>query len=138
VSGTWRASIREDGTGILEHDPSGNSVHLLEGGKVSDGYHTFDELYRHRMLLTAALFNAWAAKGAARLNVHKSRLHSNGSGIAGYFVVMAQLPTGQISYHYPDADWDLFRIPERDRATDWDGHTSAEAADRIEQFLRGA
>ena len=42
-------------------------------GQVSDGYHTFDELYEFRKLYNAALFNEWAALGL--YSVHKSVRH---------------------------------------------------------------
>ena len=48
----------------------------------------------------------------------------------GWFIVMADLPTGQISNHYEMKDWNLFQIPEIDKAPEWDGHTPQEAAKR--------
>lgn len=106
---------------------------------VSDGYHTFGELYRHRMLLNAALFTNWAAYGHESFEVHKSLLHHDGEAPfgGGWFIVVAQLPTGQISYHYQLEHWDLFSILERERAAPWDGHSSEQAADRLQRFLEG-
>lgn len=111
-------------------------------GDVSDGFHTFAELYRHRMLLNAALFNAWANAAEWGLDgtvngVHKSLLHSDGAAPfgGGWFIVVAQLPTGQVSYHYPLEHWDLFDVPEQERAAVWDGHTAEQAADRLHRFL---
>lgn len=107
-------------------------------GKISDGYHTFDELYRYRMLYNAAFFNALAKDGS--IKTCKSRRHSNGEKCFGsddWFIVMAILPTGQISNHYESEYWDLFNIPERGIAFDYDGHTPNEAADRIERYLKG-
>lgn len=112
-------------------------------GTTTDGYHTFDELYRHRMLLTAALFGVmdtldehFLSGRGHPFNVHKSRLHSDGTMFeGGWFIVVAQLPTGQISYHYLLEHWDLFDIPERERAAAWDGHTSEQAADRLQEWL---
>jgi len=103
-------------------------------GQTSDGYHTFDELYRCRMLLAAALLNLWAALDKGE--VYKSRLHHDGTMFDGMFKVAAQLPTGEISYHFEAEHWDLFQIPERDRADEWDGHTAVDVADRLEAFLR--
>lgn len=54
----------------------------------------------------------------------------------GWFIVMAELPTGQISNHYENRYWELFNIPELDTAWEWDGHTPNEAADRIESYLK--
>lgn len=110
----------------------------------SDGYHTFRELYRYRLLYNAALFNEWARQDAEtnRLEecfaVHKSERHSDGELAfgGGWFMVVAHLPTGQITNHYAMADWDLFKVPIRERAAKWDGHTPADVADRLERFLR--
>lgn len=107
------------------------------GGQTSDGHHTFDELYRFRLLYNAALFNEW--EKVQGYGVHKSWRHSDGEPCfgGGWFVVMATLPTGQISNHYPAEAWTLFEIEERDRAGEWDGHTAADVAARLEQLLRG-
>lgn len=104
-------------------------------GRVSDGYHTFNELYLYRKLYNAALFNEWAKSGL--YEVHKSLRHSDGELCfgGGWFVVSATLPTGQVSNHYKDSDFHLFSVPERERAMEWDGHTPAIAADRIHSFL---
>ena len=41
---------------------------------------------------------------------------------------------GQISNHYRIEDWNLFNIPERWKADEWDGHTPVEAANRLYKF----
>lgn len=106
-------------------------------GDVSDGYHTFDELYRYRMLYNAAFFNE--SKNYRGTGTHKSWRHSDGEKCfgGGWFVVMTNLPTGQISNHYEAKHWDLFKIPEQKLANEWDGHTPQEAAERLEKYLRG-
>lgn len=101
------------------------------GENTSDGYHTFKELYEFRLLYNAALFNAWAAQG--KYSTYKSKLHSDGEipfG-GGWFIVGAQLSTGQISNHYELKDWDLFQIDEVERAPEWDGHTPQDVAKRL-------
>lgn len=40
---------------------------------ISDGYHTFKELYEFRKLYNAALFNEWAENG--KIEVYKSKRH---------------------------------------------------------------
>ena len=101
-------------------------------GEVSDGYHTFNELYYYRLLYNAAFFNLLPKEW-----VHKSKRHHNGEECfgGGWFIVMANLPTGQISNHYELKDWDLFQIPEKIIADEWDGHTPQEAADRLHKYL---
>jgi hypothetical protein len=100
-------------------------------GETSDGYHTFNELYEFRKLYNAALFNEWAEQG--KHGTHKSWHHSDGEDCfgGGWFIVMAELPTGQISNHYEAQDWDLFQVPEREAANLWDGHTPADVVDRL-------
>lgn len=104
-------------------------------GEVSDGYHTFNELYEYRMLYNAALFNEFAKQGL--YDVHKSRKHSDGEypfGDSNWFIVMAELPTGQISNHYEMKDWDKFQIPEKPVANKWDEHSPRDVADRLTSF----
>lgn len=106
-------------------------------GEVSDGYHSFNELYRYRMLYNAAFFNDLAKN--EQVEVCKSRRHSDGEKCFGsddWFIVMAMLPTGQVSNHYESKYWNLFDIPERETAFEYDGHTPNEAADRIEEYLK--
>lgn len=107
-------------------------------GSTSDGYHTFDELYDYRRAYNAALFNAWSFLGYH--GVHKSWRHSDGELAfgGGWFIVVAQLPTGQISNHYKAEYWDLFQIEERETPDTYDGHTPQIALDRLLQFVSGA
>lgn len=109
----------------------------LPAGEMSDGYHTFNELYRYRMLYNAAFFNQLATKPNNPFKVIKSRMHSDGAPCfgGGWFIVMATLPTGQISNHYELSDWDKFNIPIMQQAYKWDGHTPEEAARRLEEFV---
>jgi hypothetical protein len=46
---------------------------------------------------------------------------------------MATLPTGQISNHYENKDWDMFECEGRDKADKWDGH---EAKDVVKRLLK--
>lgn len=111
-------------------------------GEISDGNHTFNELYEFRMLYNAGLFNAWAEgfrddTTPNKYDVHKSLRHSDEEECfgGGWFIVMAQLPTGQISNHYELKDWDLFRIPERAVSAEWDGHTAKDVAIRLRKLI---
>ena len=101
---------------------------ILDGeyGKVSDGYHTFDELYHHRAILFAVICNnnpelAW-----------KSKQHDTGDMFDGMFIVGIDTPKGQATYHYDlEPYWDIFNVQELDHAPKWDGHTPDEAIKRI-------
>lgn len=108
----------------------------VDVGEVSDGYHTFNELYEYRMLYNAAFFNELAKHGL--YDVHKSRKHSDGEapfGDPNWFIVMAELPTGQISNHYEMKDWDKFQVPEREFSNRWDGHSPKDVVERLTKFL---
>lgn len=105
-------------------------------GNISDGYHTFNELYEYRLLYNASMFNELAKQGL--YDVHKSKKHSDGTipfGDENWFIVQAELPTGQISNHYEMKDWDLFKIPEKEKANPYDGHTPKDVAKRLRNFL---
>ena len=121
-----------------------NAKMLAKSGEFSDGYHTFNELYYYRLLYNAAFFNDMAfydnwAGGSWHVDfdVHKSKKHSDGEDCfgGGWFIVMAELPTGQVSNHYEMKYWDYFKIPEKEKANVWDGHTPQEAAERLKKFI---
>lgn len=104
----------------------------MESKDVSDGYHTFHELYNFRKVYNAALFNEWADYN--KYKVHKSIRHYDGEECfgGGWFIVIAMLPFGQISNHYKINDWDLFDIPYYERALyPYDGHTSQDVLFRL-------
>ncbi|WIE81367.1 hypothetical protein [Curtobacterium sp. MCSS17_016] len=100
-----------------------------------DEHHTLDELYQYRMLYNAFAVNAWAA--ADTHPVVKSWTHADGEPCfgGGWFIVVATLPTGQVSNHYRAEHWDLFRIPEGIPPI-YDFQSPAIAADRMLASLR--
>ncbi|MDQ3562738.1 MAG: hypothetical protein M3436_00895 [Pseudomonadota bacterium] len=97
-------------------------------GNISDGYHTFNELYDHRCHLFVALMRsnpsiAWRANN-----------HDDGTMFDGWFVCGMHLPTGDISYHLPVAMWTMLDnrgIETTLRAPPWDGHTAADVVARL-------
>lgn len=124
---------------------------IISSGKLSDGYHTFEELYEFRKIYNAALFNEWGKQyqhessnptegpvSSDRLfDVHKSKRHHDGELCfgGGWFIVVAILPAGQISNHYKIEDWDLFDIPEYTNAKHpFDGHTSHDVINRLKSL----
>jgi hypothetical protein len=101
----------------------------------SDGYHTFKELYEFRKVYNAALFNEWAK--IDKYDVHKSKKHFDEEDCfgGGWFIVVAILPTGQISNHYELKDWDLFNLPIVDKVKyEWDGHSPQDVLERLKQL----
>lgn len=92
----------------------------VDAGRLSDGYHSFNELYEHRMFLFAVISlqnqpHAW-----------KSKLHHDGTMHDDYFITGINTPNGQFTYHYPMMYWDLFAVTELEKAPEWDGHTSVD------------
>ena len=109
---------------------------MEDKGNISDGYHTFNELYEYRLLYNASMFNELAKQGL--YDVHKSKRHSDATipfGDENWFIVQAELPTGQISNHYEMKDWDLFQVPIKEKANPYDGHTPQDVAKRLREFL---
>lgn len=103
----------------------------LEAGELSDGAHTHNELYEHRMWLTIHAMEAW--KWWSGFEAVKSHRHADGELCfgGGWFIVMVKLPAGWISYHYEDKYWDLFAVPEAETPPEYDGHTPADVVDRM-------
>lgn len=101
---------------------------------ISDGYHTFKELYEFRKLYNAALFNSWYNSDSG-IEVYKSKRHFDGEECfdGKWFIVVAILRDGkQISNHYELKDWDLFKIPEYEKSKyEFDGHTSQDVLERL-------
>jgi len=104
-----------------------------------DEYHTMAELYEYRMLYNAAFVKALVSNEFEMGSAVKSWRHSDGELCfgGGWFIVSMDLPTGQVSNHYEAKHWDLFRIPDVLRAPEWDGHTPAQAADRLYRYCHG-
>lgn len=87
-------------------------------GEISDGSHTFDELYYHRMVLFAVICNtnkdrAW-----------KSLVHNDGTMFEDYFICGIKTNEGQFTYHYHKNFWDWFKVKVIEKAPAWDGHTA--------------
>ena len=105
----------------------------IEIGNVSDGYHTFNELYHHRAILFSIICNqnsryAW-----------KSKLHADGTMYDNMFIVGMNLPIKGALYPVPypydvEPYWDMFNVKELERAPNWDGHTPWDVVDRLERF----
>ena len=118
-------------------------------GELSDGYHTYDELYEFRKMYNAVLFNEWANTPKTNkqsltgtvtneYGVHKSWKHNDGELCfgGGWFIVSAMLPTGLISNHYKSEDWDLFKVPEVEKAIyEYDGHTPQDTLTRLSNLI---
>lgn len=124
----WKVSVTEidfknkevevdltDGNGDTSNF-SFDEVELSVSGDTSDGYHTFDELYYHRMMLFAVICNS------NKVRAWKSWKHDDGSMYDDYFIVGIHTPKGHYTYHYHKDHWGLFNVAELEFAPIWDGH----------------
>lgn len=95
---------------------------------ISDGSHTFSELYYDRMVLFSIICETY--KDFA----WKSLKHSDGIMYKDYFVVGIDTPKGQFSYHYHVDYWNYFSVKVLDFAPEWDGHTTKDI-DRLFELV---
>lgn len=106
--------------------------------EVSDGYHTFDELYDHRIELYIALCRKLSQDvgSTLRKEIWRSKLHADGSSFEGWFILGILKEKGeQISYHLPLIKWDEVSFAETlETAPEWDGHSSAEVLVRLRKI----
>lgn len=98
-----------------------------DAGSVSDGYHTFNELYEVRNLLFAALvnhggFSSW-----------KARANHDGQRWPGWFVAGIRPDPGeQITFHLPEKMWGYLETDEvYDVNPYYDGHSSSDVVKRL-------
>ena len=98
-------------------------------GDLSDGYHTFNELYHHRAVLFSVICNSFKSLA------WKSKKHNDGTMYNGMFIVGIDTPKGNATYHYDiEPYWNMFDVKELDKAPEWDGHTPSEAIERISKL----
>jgi hypothetical protein len=110
-------------SGTLEHFKNRESV-------ITDGYHTFGELYSERMqydILLSKIFHkeSW-----------RSKKHDDGSMFDGYFIMGYKTNDGDYTHHYKLEYWGLFNhVQELTQAPSFDGH-SAKDAHRLLSLLK--
>ena len=86
---------------------------------LSDGFHTFKQLYFQRMMLFATIVKQNKDKA------WKSFRHEDGELCfgGGWFVVGVDTPEGSYTYHYEAKYFDLFDCDILDYGKHFDGHT---------------
>ena len=94
-------------------------------GNVSDGYHTFNELYEHRSLLFIGLM-----KGNPGVS-WRAISHEDKTNYPGWFVGGMNLSTGTITYHLPIEWWNKVNVMQYETAPPYDGHTSDDVIERL-------
>lgn len=128
----WNVTDYADG-GIVHHPMTSENMANVICDLLNELHDTNRELYDFRLVLNALLFNEWAEN--KKYEVYKSKRHSNGELCfdGEWFVVVAILPTGQVTNHYHVKYWDYFKIPSYEKVKDeFDGHTSTDVLIRYE------
>jgi len=97
---------------------------------ISDTYHTFKELYDHRIVLFIALCRCLEGTDHDAWRTIK---HSDNTIWKGWFVLgLGKEPGKQITYPLPIELWDKCKFAETlDKAPEFDGHTSADVLTRL-------
>lgn len=108
----------------VEYKPSAQPdryVKIPETGidDLSDGFHTFKQLYYQRMMLFATIVKQNKNKAWKSLRHEDGELCFGG----GWFIVGVDTPEGSYTYHYENKYFDLFDCEILDYGKHWDGHT---------------
>lgn len=98
---------------------------ILDTDNISDGCHTFGDLYKHRCYLFACICNQNKDKA------WKAKKHIDGSMYEGFFIVGITTPKGEATYHYPMEFWDLFHVKEIPHSPEYDGYTPDDVLNRL-------
>lgn len=119
---------------------------LLDSAQVSDGYHTFEDLYNHRHRLFIALCRQMHLRYKSSVSErnhynpiwHYQTSQGEDGHFEGYFLMGIHTEYGkQISYHLPDRfinEISLFSNKMCIKPT-WDGHTSQDVLERLALLL---
>ena len=98
----------------------------VDMGEVSDGYHTFNELYAHRVRLFSSLMHAYPGLS------WWSRKHSDGEEWDGWIIAGITTPDGEITYHLPVEEIEFLpEGTELEFGKEWDGHEASDVLDRL-------
>jgi hypothetical protein len=98
-----------------------NEVEVEDTNQVSDGYHTFGQLYDHRVTLMGALMSV--VHGQPGFDVGWSLRHDDGELCfgGGWLIAWIHLPNGkQIRYHMADSV-PLPKMLEKEVGSEWNG-----------------
>jgi len=109
---------------------------ITDTEQITDGHHSFNELYQHRHALFIALCLAHLDSSWRSKLHHDGEVPFNSGG--KWFIMGLNLGTGDISYHLPTAKyWELTsQIKTLERGKEWDGHSSSTVISRLEEYAQ--
>ena len=101
---------------------------IISSKDISDGHHTFGELYKNRIILFCTLCNllpniSWKSK--------KHFDEENDPMFFDSFIAGINTPEGIATYHIKLKYWDLFDVPELEKAPKYDNYNNEEVLKRI-------
>lgn len=116
-----------------------NSKIEIHAEDISDGHHTFNELYEHRHALFIALckiYDNYITPLSTRVKCWKTKLHDDGTSYDGWFLLGMTIaeftgPPTFISYHLPMKYWDKINVIEIIQAPPYDGYTPKDVMERL-------
>lgn len=97
----------------------------LNTDEISDGAHTFEDLYKHRIYLFAVICNQNKDKA------WKAKKHIDGSMYEGYFIAGINTDKGEATYHCSMDFWNLFNVKELPHSPEYDGYTPDDVLERL-------
>lgn len=123
----------------------GNYEVQVQARDVSDGYHTFTELYEHRHALYLALvkmYDNYITPLNCRVKCWKARVHDDGSTYEGWFLLGmsvtrpsfvegADPEQWDISYHLPNKYWNMANVIALEKAPKFTGYTPNDVIQRL-------
>lgn len=105
-----------------------------------DGYHTFAELYEHRITLFIALCEILYLdpqyQTGRKAEIWRSKKNGDDSEWDGWFILgIGKDKGGQITYHLPLSRWEETNFAETlEKAPEFDGHTSDDVLERLKKL----
>jgi len=108
----------------LEQGMTEGKTFKIVGNDISDGFHTFDELYEHRCILYLSLCLA-----------NKKRCFIKQDSM-NWFILYCETPYGQVSYHLPKKYLEMARrFFHESPDHEFDGHTSNQVIERLTGWM---
>lgn len=102
----------------------------VDTNNISDGFHTFGELYEHRITMFIVLCRFLQDKSLTRIWRCKTDEQ-------WFILCIHSEPGAQISYHLPISKWkdtEFAYTHELASKPAWDGHTSKDVLDRLNKL----
>lgn len=99
---------------------------------ITDWYHTFWELYKHRIHLFIALCKYYNTCCSVEQVCWRSKKHNDWTSFDWRFILQLETTEWQISYHLPIKYWDkCIMAEELEKSNKWDWHSSDDVLERL-------